>query len=244
MQLILLAAGKGSRLPSKERNSPKCMVNINNKTILSHNLNFYNKFKDKVIITGFKAHKLRKFIKSNNFKEIRNKEFNFTNMVYSLFKIKDVKEKEIVICYSDIIFDQNIFQNFIKRKKNIILLKKNWLKVWKGRMPLSEIIKDAEDVKVEKNILKSIGKKIKNKLPTYQFMGIVKISTKEFFKLKVFFKQIKDKRIDFTNFINLCVKEKKINFNVSITKKYWYEIDSLNDMIFVNKEFKKKLSDM
>ena len=35
MQLVLLAAGKGSRLPNNFRDSPKCMVYINNKTILA-----------------------------------------------------------------------------------------------------------------------------------------------------------------------------------------------------------------
>ena len=33
MQLILLAAGQGTRLPKKFKTSPKCLVKINNKTI-------------------------------------------------------------------------------------------------------------------------------------------------------------------------------------------------------------------
>ena len=41
MQLVLLAAGKGSRLPKKYRSYPKCMVHIRNKNILEHNIEFY-----------------------------------------------------------------------------------------------------------------------------------------------------------------------------------------------------------
>ena len=62
MILIILAAGKGSSLPSNLRKKPKCMVKINNKPILEHNLNFFNKFK-KIIITGYKNTYLKKFIK-------------------------------------------------------------------------------------------------------------------------------------------------------------------------------------
>ena len=41
MQLIILAAGRGFRLPEKFRNKPKCLAVINEKTILEHNLNFF-----------------------------------------------------------------------------------------------------------------------------------------------------------------------------------------------------------
>ena len=65
MILIILAAGKGSRLPSNLRKKPKCMVKINNKPILEPNLNFFNKFKKKIIIKGYKNTYLKKFIKKN-----------------------------------------------------------------------------------------------------------------------------------------------------------------------------------
>ena len=128
MHLVLLAAGKGSRLPSKYRNNPKCMVSINNKTILDHNNEFYNKFKFKTIISGYKNNKLKNFIKKNNFKNIINKKYKITNMVYSLFELKNIKSDQIVVCYSDIIFDKKKqkFDN-IKKKLDKYLERKNEL---------------------------------------------------------------------------------------------------------------------
>jgi choline kinase len=41
MELILLAAGKGARIPKKFRNQPKCLIKIKNKTILDYNFNFF-----------------------------------------------------------------------------------------------------------------------------------------------------------------------------------------------------------
>ena len=149
MQLVLLAAGKGTRLPKKYRNSPKCMVKINNKTILDHNKYFYNNFKYKTIISGYKNYKLKKFIKENNFNNIINEKYKTTNMVYSLFKLKNIKSNQIVMCYADIIFDRNIF-NYLKNNKSLIILKKNWINVWRGRMGYKKIFNDAEDVLVKK----------------------------------------------------------------------------------------------
>ena len=237
MYLALLAAGRGSRLPEKYRNAPKCLVKINNKSILSHNLDFYKKFRKKIIITGFKSKELKNFIKLNKFISIKNKDYEKTNMVHSLFKINKIKEKDIVVCYSDIIFDPSIYLNLKKSKnRNTILLKKNWLNVWKGRMNQKEILKDAEQVVVKKNILMSIGDKLENKLPNYQYMGIMKFKTKDFFKLKTFYKKINDQKIDLTSFINLALKNNIIKFNVSTTNKYWFELDNLKDIKYTEKQ--------
>ncbi len=235
MQLVLLAAGKGSRLPNNFRDSPKCMVYINNKTILDHNTEFYNKFKFKTIISGYKNYKLKRFIKKNKFINIINKKYKVTNMVYSLFKLKNIKSNQIVVCYSDIIFDKDIF-NKLKKNKSLIILKKNWLNVWKGRMSHRKILNDAEDVTVKRNKLISIGEKIEKKLPKYQYMGIIKFKYKDFINLKRFFKKIDNPKIDFTNFLNMSLKQKIIDLDVVTTNKYWFEIDSKQDIDFASEK--------
>jgi choline kinase len=236
MQLILLAAGKGSRLPQKYRNNPKCQVRILKKSLLEHNINFYKKFKYKTIVTGFKSKKLNSFINKNGFKKYINTDYNKTNMVYSLFKVKSIKSGNIVVCYGDIIFDKTIFINLKKNYSNtIILLKKNWLKIWKGRMKYNSIKNDAEDVKISNNHLLSIGNKITNKLPRYQYMGIIKFKKKDFFRLKIFFKKINNKKIDLTSFLDKAIKLKIIKIKVILTSKYWYEIDNNADIKFTEK---------
>jgi choline kinase len=230
MQLILLAAGMGKRLPKKFRNLPKCMATIKNKTILEYNKEFYEKFEHKVIVTGYKRQKLKYLIKKLNLSEIYNKEFKTTNMVHSLFKVRNIQSSNLVICYTDIIFDKTLFSNLNKLKsKNIMPLKKNWLNVWKGRMSVKKIFKDAEDLEIKDNTIKSIGSKIKKKLPKYQYMGILKITKNDFFKLKSFYKKINNKKIDLTNFINFAIRNKILKINPIYTNKYWFEIDNIKD---------------
>lgn len=235
MHLILLAAGKGSRLPKKYRNNPKCMVQINHKTILEHNLNFYNNFKFKTIVGGFKSNKLKSFIKENNFSFIKNEKFNSTNMVYSLFKVRKIKSSKILVCYTDIIFDPKIYKNIKKIKNSSIVVKRNWLKVWKGRMNFKKILHDAEDLKTKKNQVISIGQKLKSKFPKYQYMGIIKFNKIEFLKLKKFFKLLNNKKIDFTTFLDRAIQEKIIKLNFFPTNRYWFEIDNSKDIDYTKK---------
>ena len=45
MIVIILAAGRGSRLYPYTKNKPKCLVRYKNKSIISHQLNIFKKTK-------------------------------------------------------------------------------------------------------------------------------------------------------------------------------------------------------
>ena len=239
MQLILLSAGRGSRLSKKLRLKPKSLAKVNNKTIIEHNLEFFSKFKKKYIITGYKKDLLSNFAKKNNFKIIYNKKFQSTNMVYSMFLSSKFINQDVVVCYGDIIFDSKILSLFTE-KKNIMPLNINWLKIWKKRMSTKKIKVDAENIILKKGFLHSIGGKIEKTYPEYQYMGIFKLKRNTFFLLKNFFKTIKKPKIDMTSFIDASIKEKKIKFKIKKFKSYWFEIDNEKDLNVAAKGLKIK----
>lgn len=242
MQLILLAAGVGSRLKKKTSKVPKCLVKVNGKSIIDYNLSFFANFENIIIATGFKNNLIyEKFKFLKKIKYVHNKNYRSTNMVESLMLTKKFldKNKEIVVCYTDIIFDKNIYSN-LNVGNDLILVKSNWLKYWKLRTG-NKVWKDAEDLKVSKNKLLEIGSKInKNNLPKFQYMGIFKLKYKSFLKLFLFYKNIKNKKIDMTNFINLCLRNKIINLKVKKTEKFWLEIDNYKDVLIAEKLLKKR----
>jgi choline kinase len=237
MQLILLAAGRGTRLPKKFRNKPKCLAELNNKPIIDYNLEFFSKFNDKYMITGYKNNSLKKFCKKNKFKMIQNQNFKSTNMVYSMFLASKYIKKDVVICYGDIIFNSNVY-SLLLEDNNIMPLNANWLQHWKKRMAYKDIIKDAENVVIEKKYIKKIGEPIKKKLPKVQYMGIYKIKKKSFIKMSSFFKDLKDKKIDMTNFINKAIAKNILKIKAKRFKSYWYEIDNEKDFNVAKKELK------
>ena len=99
MQLIVLSAGKGSRLPSKFREKPKCLVELNSQPLLLYNKDFFARFKNKIIVSGYKNSHLKKISKEIGFNSIVNKQYSFTNMVYSLFLTKRFINQDVVIVY-------------------------------------------------------------------------------------------------------------------------------------------------
>ena len=241
MILVIVAAGKGSRLGEKTRKVPKCLVKVNKKSIIDYNLDFINKFKETVIITGFKSNIIKnKFKRNKKIKIIKNLKYSSTNMVYSFFCAYNYlknKKKDVLISYSDIIFDKKLF-NQLNQKKSFLFGKSNWLQLWKKRMNMKNIKRDAEDFVVKNNKLISIGGKLNSKLPKLQFMGLIKIKYKDLKKLFIFFKNLSNKKIDFTNFINIALNNKVFEMNVIKTNRFWIEIDNKNDL----KASKKLLS--
>lgn len=232
MQLIYLAAGRGSRLGKKYSNEPKCFAKVNGKKIIDYNEYFFTKFKKVFIITGYKSHLInKKFKDKKKYKIIFNKDFKKTNMVYSMFLASRYITQDVVICYGDIIFNQKIiFKNFLKNNCTVMPLFINWYKYWLKRMNKKKIYLDAEDVLIKNKFINNIGLKIKKKLPSYQFMGLAKFKLKDFKNLNLFFKKIKSSKIDFTSFINLSLDKKILKVRYSRYSNFWFENDTKKDL--------------
>lgn len=229
MILIYLSAGRGSRLPLKIRDNPKCMVKIKDKTIFERNELFFKNFKNKFLITGYKSFKLNKLASQYGFKMIKNKNFFKTNMVYSMYLAKKKINEDVVVCYGDIIFDHKIFK-LLKKKQNILPVYSNWYSYWKKRMNKKKLLSDAENMIVKDKKILSIGGKIEKKIPKYQFAGIIKFRKKTFIELYRYFKKLSVKT-DMTTFLDLSIKNKKVKLFAKKFSSFWYEIDSKKDIL-------------
>ena len=186
MQLVILASGKGSRLKNKTKKIPKCLVKVNKISIIDYNKKFFNKFKKVIVVTGYKSKLIKEKLKYRNFVFVNNKNYKTTNMVYSFFCASKYIYKSVIVCYSDIIFDDKIFK-MLKKNYTSIIVKTNWYNYWKQRMSNKKILDDAEDLVIKKGYVKTIGGKINKNIPKNQFMGLIKITYRDFKKLKVFF---------------------------------------------------------
>ena len=100
-------------------------------------------------------------------------------MVQSLYCAKKYVTSDVIIVYSDIIFDPEIINILIKKNNNCLPLKTNWKKIWQLRMNKNKIVNDAEDLKLSKKQILSIGGKFKH-YPKAQYMGIIKFDYKDF----------------------------------------------------------------
>lgn len=119
MNIILLAAGLGSRLGDRTKNTPKCMVEVNG-TMIIDRLFMHFKELDNVaqvaVVTGFEHHQLENHILSRwgneftcNF--IHNKIYDQTNNMYSLYLAKSFLKEPFLIVESDVVLSKNILKS-------------------------------------------------------------------------------------------------------------------------------------
>ena len=85
MKLVIIAAGKGSRLKSETKNNPKALTVINGQTIIDIILNncVINKINEIVIITGYDKNSIKSYLDGKwnnlNIDYIHNEEWNLEN---------------------------------------------------------------------------------------------------------------------------------------------------------------------
>jgi|TARA_B100000780_G_scaffold245974_1_gene190284 choline kinase len=243
MQLIILASGKGSRLGVSRASSKLFLEIYPGKTIYNIISKIFNLFSSIIIVFGYKFQINKKKIENlKKIKIVQNKNFSKTNMVESLFLTKKRINSEVVIIYSDIIFDLAIIKSMLKINSSIIPLNKGWLKIWKKRMNNKDIKKDAEDLTLKKGYLTSIGKKIQKRLPSSQFMGIIKLTLGDYNKLYKFYKNLNNKKIQFTHFLDKALEKKIIKLKYKHYNKLWAEIDTTKDLQVAQNLFKNELS--
>lgn len=117
MQAIMLAAGMGRRMGKFTRNNTKCMLKVGGKTLLERTVEALvcagvNKL---VMVIGYEAEYLRKYIESKNFsiqiEYVYNYDYSSTNNIYSLFLAKEyLKRDDSILLESDLVYDVELIK--------------------------------------------------------------------------------------------------------------------------------------
>lgn len=247
MNIIVLAAGTGSRLLPFTKNTPKALVKLGGKPLLAYQMQTFSQLGlSKIsVVSGYLTQKfdsfpVRKFVNPN---------YLCSNMVYSLMQAEDLfKENEdLIISYGDIIYEPEILSNLIAKKGDVVVsADKNWKSLWDLRM--EDPIQDAESFIYDShdNILE-LGKPLRNEsYAQAQYIGLIKISADSLTKVLQAFEALgeeKTKNMYLTDFIQYLID---INMNVtaSFHQRGWLEVDTVADLriyeaLLTTEQFKK-----
>ena len=175
MNSIILATGKGSRIPQISLKKPKCLININGTAILSRQIAYHKKSKIKkiIIVRGYK----KNHIKFKSVIYVENKNYRNNEQLASLLTAKKYLNDNLIITFSDIIYDYNILSKIIKDTKGDIVLgvDPSWKKRYKFRY--DHTFEQADKVCYNQNRqIIGIGKKLSLNKTKAEFIGMIKLS--------------------------------------------------------------------
>ncbi len=180
---IIVAAGLGSRLGEFTKDIPKCMLKINGKSILQRQLDAYraNGITEFSVIRGYKSEKIN--LPDVDYHE--NYDFRNNNILNSLFCAESAITGNVLISYSDIIFEPYIVERLLSSTADIsIVVDVDWKTSYEHRT--SHPIEEAENVIFDANHnVVDIGKILTAPDDVHgEFIGMLKLSPKgaEIFK--------------------------------------------------------------
>lgn len=165
MKVIILAAGQGTRLRPLTDNCPKCMVEVNGKSIIERQLDTMRscgiKENDITVVAGYCSDVLKERLKDTGIQVIVNREFERTNMVCSLMCARGIMETEddILVSYGDIIYGGNVLRKILDADGGIsVVVDDGWYGYWSARC--DNPLDDAETLMYDnEDYLTEIGQK-------------------------------------------------------------------------------------
>ena len=237
---LIVAAGLGSRLKGHTENTPKCMLDFGGKTLLERQLSSYKKceIENISLIRGYKKDKI-------NYKNIRyfdNDDYKNNNILNSIFYAEEEINGNIIISYSDILFEPFVVQRVLDSDHDIsVVVDVDWKDYYIDRKehPLSE----AENVIFNSNneVIK-IGKIASEKEEVHgEFIGMIKLNHRgceilkqNFYRVKKLFwnKPFQRAKIFQKAYLTDMIQELVdigIKVHCVIIERGWKEIDTVED---------------
>lgn len=132
MKAIILAAGRGTRLKKYTQDLPKGMLFFMGKTVIERQIAMYRKcgIEDIIIVRGFAADKIR----YDGVTYFTNEDYEKTNMVESFMTAKSEFDDDIIVSYSDILFEEQMLKGMIASKEDFaVAVDIDWQVYWEKR---------------------------------------------------------------------------------------------------------------
>jgi len=119
MKAVILAAGQGTRIRSVHGERPKCLIEVDESTILDHQLDALSLagINDIAIVVGYEKEQIISHVKTRHYGShqnihfIENPAFTLSNNIYSLWlALEWLRGDNFVVLNADVIFDPEVLQ--------------------------------------------------------------------------------------------------------------------------------------
>ena len=234
MKVIILAAGRGSRLGERTKDRPKCMCVLQGRTLLDRCLETLEQAgiskKEIGIVTGYRSDMFT--MPGVNY--FHNEIWEQTNMFYSLTMADSwLKNEPCLVCYSDIVFSPKVIRALTDSTAPIAITSYNgYWELWEKRM--NDPLEDLETFKVDANgRLMEIGKKPTTREEIQgQFMGLLRFTPESWEWVDKTIKEPLSKPLNKLDMTTLLQELLQRNYPIRAisTEDLWLECDSEHDI--------------
>ena len=131
MKAVILAAGQGTRIRSVHGEHPKCLIEVDNTTILDHQLDSLSLagIRDVAIVVGYEKEQIIDHVmnrRTNNRQRIHfieNPAFAISNNIYSLWlALEWLRGDSFIVLNADVIFDADILDIAVRSEVPISMI--------------------------------------------------------------------------------------------------------------------------
>ena len=180
MQVIIIGAGRGSRLMPTTADTPKCFAEVGGRRLLDWTLHSLGENPARPLgpenicfVGGYQIEKVQRDYPGFTFRNNDNWQNN--NILGSLFYAEDVMQEGFLCAYSDILFTPSVVAGLIESTADIALgVDTCWLERYAERTEHPP--DDAEKVTVENGTLTGISREIPQQDAHGEFIGVARFS--------------------------------------------------------------------
>ena len=254
MKAIIIAAGIGARLKPLTDDKPKCMLELAGKPLIKHQTDILMSLgiNDITIIKGYQEEKIN--FADSNFNYYLNTNYQNNNILESLFYAESEIEGEVIVLYSDILFDKEVVEKLLASNEEIsIVVDVNWKTNYVNRR--DHPIEEAESVIFDNNgHVRKIGKilDVDKSLVSGEFIGMLKLCGQGADTLKKFYQESRrkylgkafQKAVTFSQAYLTDMIQEMVDRSVNVCcvkiNNGWKEIDTMEDFQNAVEIFKNK----
>jgi len=182
MKAILIAAGMGRRLSPYTDDRPKCLVEVNGKSILARQVDAYRAagVGEIYIVRGYMKEK----IVVEGAQYFDNDDFRNNNILTSLFYAEPAMDGGFLFSYSDIVFRPEVVRTTIDTEGDYALvIDRRWHEAYVGRQ--HHPVEEGEVARVDDGKVTLVGKKtMPPEQATGEFIGLARFSARAAVEMK------------------------------------------------------------
>jgi choline kinase len=183
---IVLAAGEGTRLRPHTATRPKCLVEVCGRTLLDWQLATLRAcgIDDIVVVTGYRGEQIR----PAGVRSYENRDYDSTNMVHTLWCAEQELTGEVVVSYSDIVFEPRVLQALLDEPGDLaVAVDLGWERYWRQRF--DDPLEDAETLRLDaRGCIVDIGRRAQDLSEIEaQYIGLMKFAGEGLERLKAFY---------------------------------------------------------